>query len=68
MKPYMQDLPLRSKFQQVVELNNAVKFAKYIPGEEESKHTLKEIIKGLQQIDESVHHIKNHADTMVSKY
>jgi hypothetical protein len=65
---YMQDLHLRSKFQQVFELNNSVKFAKYMPGEEESKHTLKEIITGLQQIDESVHYIRDHADTMVSKY
>jgi hypothetical protein len=64
----MQDLQLRSKFHQVFELNNAVKFAKYMPGEEESKHTLKEIITGLQQIDESVHYIRNHADTMVPKY
>lgn len=65
---YLQDVHLRSRFYKVFELNNAVKFAKYLPVEEESKHTLKEITMGLWQIDESVHHIKNHADTMVSKY
>jgi hypothetical protein len=65
---YMQDAQLRSKFQQLFELNASVKFAKYMPQQEESKNTLKEIIKNLYEVDESVSYIRNNADRMVSKY
>ncbi|MEO8713027.1 MAG: hypothetical protein ABI405_12930 [Parafilimonas sp.] len=65
---YMQDVQLRKKFQDVFEMNASVKFAKYMPQAEESKNTLKEIINGLQQIDESVNEARNNANRMVSKY
>ena len=65
---YMQDKNLRTKFQEVFEMNASVKFAKYSPQPEESKHTLKELITSLQQIDDAVSHARNHADRMVSKY
>ena len=65
---YMQDMQLRKKFQDVFEMNASVKFAKYMPQEEESKNTLKEIINSLQQIDESVNEARNNANRMVSKY
>jgi hypothetical protein len=68
MQVYMQDAQLRNKFQQLFELNASVKFAKYTPQPEESKNTLKEIITGLQQINESVNLAKNNADKLVSKY
>ena len=68
MNVYLQDAQLRRKFQQVFELNTAVKFAKYMPQEEESKATLNEIINSLQRIDESVNIARNNADRMVSKY
>jgi len=68
MNVYLQDAQLRRKFQQVFELNSAVKFAKYLPQQEESKATLNEIINSLQRIDESVNIARNNADRMVSKY
>ncbi len=68
MNVYLQNAQLRSKFRQVFELNASVKFAKYMPQEEESKDTLKEIIKSLHQIDESVNIARSNADRMVSKY
>lgn len=68
MNVYMQDADLRSRFQQLFELNGAVKFAKYMPSPAESKNTLKEIIKSLYQIDESVRRARMNADRMVSKY
>ena len=64
----MQDVSLRNKFQQVFEMNASVKFAKYTPQTEESKNTLKEIIAGLQQINQSINQAKNNADKLVSTY
>jgi hypothetical protein len=68
LQVYMQDISLRNKFQQVFEMNGSVKFAKYLPHANESKNTLKEIIAGLQQINESVNLAKNNADKLVSTY
>ena len=60
LQVYMQDVSLRNKFQQVFEMNASVKFAKYTPQTEESKNTLKEIIAGLQQINQSINQAKNN--------
>ena len=68
LQVYMQDVSLRNKFQQVFEMNASVKFAKYTPQTEESKNTLKEIIAGLQQINQSINQAKNNADKLVSTY
>jgi len=68
MQVYMQEVSLRNKFQQVFEMNASVKFAKYLPQANESKNTLKEIIAGLQQINESANLAKNNADKLVSTY
>jgi len=62
---YMQNKQLRSVFQQLFELNASVKFAKYLPGATESRNTLKDIIKSLQQIDESVNEARHNANRMV---
>ncbi|HEX5155457.1 MAG TPA: BatD family protein [Parafilimonas sp.] len=68
LQVYLQEPSLRSKFQQVFEMNASVKFAKYMPQADESKNTLKEIIAGLQQINESVNLPKSNADKLVSTY
>lgn len=68
MQVYMQEASLRNKFQQVFEMNGSVKFAKYLPQPNESKSTLKEIIAGLQQINDSVNLARNNADKLVSTY
>jgi L-serine deaminase len=65
---YMQDMQLRKIFRDAFELNAAVKFAKYMPATEESKNTLKEIIKSLYQIDDTVNRARINADRMVPKY
>jgi hypothetical protein len=67
---YLRDVTLRRKFQQVFELNAAVKFAKYIPSNEESRNTLSEIINSLREIDDHVNLSRNNANAnrMVSKY
>lgn len=65
MHVYMQDAKLRSKFQQVFETNAAVKFAKYMPQQDESKNILKETINSLQQIDNLVNAARNNANRMV---
>ncbi len=67
---YLRDVILRRKFQQVFELNAAVKFAKYIPSNEESRNTLSEIINSLREIDDHVNLSRNNANAnrMVSKY
>jgi hypothetical protein len=67
---YLRDVTLRRKFQQVFELNAAVKFAKYIPSNEESRNTLSEIINSLHEIDDHVNLSRNNANAnrMVSKY
>ena len=65
---YMQDAQLRSRFRQVFELNASVKFAKYMPAENESKNTLKEIMESLSGIDIIINQAKTNADRMVSKY
>ncbi|MEP6465676.1 MAG: hypothetical protein ABJB05_05200 [Parafilimonas sp.] len=62
---YMQDKQLRLKFQRLFELNASVKFAKYLPEATESRNTLKEIIRSLQQIDESVNEARHNANRMV---
>jgi hypothetical protein len=65
---YMQDAQLRKIFREIFELNVSVKFAKYMPAAEESRHTLKEIIKILNQIDDSINHARINAERMVPKY
>ncbi len=67
---YIRDVTLRKKFQQVFELNAAVKFAKYIPSNKESSNTLTEIINSLQEIDDFVNLSRNNANAnrVVSKY
>ena len=65
---YMQDVQLRNRFRQVFELNAGVKFAKYMPGKDESKNTLKEVIKSIHEIDTIINKARANADRMVSKY
>lgn len=65
---YLQDVQLRNRFRQVFELNASVKFAKYMPAENESKNTLKEVIKSLHEIDTIINKARANADRMVSKY
>jgi hypothetical protein len=68
MNIYLQDAQLRRKFQQVFELNASVKFAKYMPAEEESRNTMEEIIRSLHQIDDLVNRSRNNAERLVPKY
>jgi hypothetical protein len=68
MNVYMQDIQLRTKFYQIFELNAAVKFAKYMPLDEESRSLLNEVIFCLQKIDASAQQAKDNANRMVSKY
>ena len=65
MNVFMQDAQLRSKFQQLFELNASVKFAKYLPEPDESKSTLNGIIQVLHQIDDTINQSRNNADRMV---
>jgi hypothetical protein len=67
---HIRDVTLRKRFQDVFELNAAVKFAKYIPSIEESNNTLSEIINSLREIDDFVNLSRNNANAnrMVSKY
>lgn len=65
---YMQDVQLRNRFRHVFELNASVKFAKYMPAEDESKSTLKEVIKSIHEIDTIINKARANADRMVSKY
>jgi hypothetical protein len=67
---YLHDAASRRKLQQVFELNASVKFAKYIPSNEESRNTLSEIINSLREIDDHVNLSRNNsnANRMVSKY
>ena len=68
MSVYMQDADLRGKVRDIFELNASVKFAKYLPGESESKNTLNDVIISLQKIDALIQQAKGNADRMVSKY
>jgi hypothetical protein len=65
---YMQDMPLRYEFHQIFELNGGVKFAKYLPVEQESKSLLTAVILCLQKIDASAQQAKDNVSRMVSKY
>jgi hypothetical protein len=68
MNVYMQDSELRSKFYQIFEMNAAVKFAKYMPLDAESRSLLSGVIFCLQKIDTSAQQAKDNANRMVSKY
>jgi len=68
LKMYIKEERLYHKFQQLFQLNAAVKFARYMPQAEESKNMLNEIISSLRQIDEYINESRTHADRMVSKY
>ncbi len=65
---YMQDRQLKSQFQQLFELNGSVKYAKYLPQNEESRNTLNEIVKCLYQIDDLINQARNNVNRMVPKY
>ena len=68
LKIYMQDADFRNMFTALFDLNAAVKFAKYMPAEEESRSTLKDAIKLLKQIDETINKARTDADRLVPKY
>ena len=65
MNVYMQDVKLRRKVHEIFQLNESVKFAKYMPAETESKNVLNEVINSLQQIEDITQQAKNNAQRMV---
>lgn len=68
LKVAIKEDALRQQFQQLFQLNAAVKFAKYMPQAHESRNMLGEIISSLQQIDDHLNELRIHADRMVPKY
>lgn len=65
---YLQQAQLRSSLLDIFQINQSVKFAKYMPQAEESRNMLKEIIKSLNKIDEIINTSRNNAEQLVSKY
>lgn len=65
MNVYMQDAKLRESVRAIFELNASVKFAKYMPSENESKSILNDVILSLQQIDALAQQARSNADRMV---
>jgi hypothetical protein len=68
LKFYMQDAAERNNFSRIFNLNASVKFARYLPGEAESKNTLEEIIRIIKDIDENINRARTDADRLVPKY
>ncbi|WP_143075912.1 hypothetical protein [Parafilimonas terrae] len=68
LKFYMQDAAERNNFSRIFNLNASVKFARYLPGETESKNTLEEIIRIITDIDENINRARTDADRLVPKY
>lgn len=58
---YLQDAHLHSQFYKVIQLNNAVKFAKFLPDEVQSKAALEITTDTLQQIDAIIQKSLGHA-------
>lgn len=54
LKTFFHDDDMRTKFYQLLRLTDAVKFAKYIPGNEENKSAVPLAVKTLQHIHSSV--------------
>lgn len=68
LKFYMQDAAERNNFSRIFDLNASVKFARYLPGEAESKNTLQEVIRIIKDIDENINRARTDADRLVPKY
>ena len=68
LKFYMQDITERNNFSRIFDLNASVKFARYLPGETESKSTLQEVIRIIKDIDENINRARTDADRLVPKY
>ena len=58
---YLQDEKKRTAFYQLLRLSNAVKFAKYLPGQDQNKEAIETAITSLQHIDGLIKQIKQHA-------
>ncbi len=58
---YLQDEKMRTAFYQLLRLSDAVKFAKYLPGEEQNKQAIDTAIASLTHVDGLVKQIKQHA-------
>lgn len=58
---YLQDEKKRTSFYQLLRLGDAVKFAKYIPAEEQNKQAVETAITSLQHIDALIQNIKKNA-------
>ncbi len=54
---YLQQESMRTKFYQLLRLSDAVKFAKYIPAEDQNKEAVHTAIKSLQNFDDLMQHI-----------
>ncbi len=59
---YLQEANLRSQFYQAMRLNDAVKFAKYIPPKEESEKALNTTKNTLKQVDSLIQKTIGHAN------
>ncbi|MFT4153226.1 hypothetical protein [Parafilimonas sp.] len=68
LKFYMQDASVRNNFSHIFDLNASVKFARYFPGEEESRNMLKEITQIIINMDDNINRARTDADRLVPKY
>lgn len=58
---YLQNEKMRTAFYQLLRLSDAVKFAKYLPGEEQNNQAIDTAIASLTHIDGLIKQIKQHA-------
>ena len=58
---YLQDDTLKLQFAELIRLNTAVKFAKFLPDAALSKATLERTVSTLQQLDAIIQQSRNHA-------
>lgn len=68
LKIFIGDAGFRQNFSTIFNLNAAVKFAKYMPPETESRHTLRQVITILLEIDDNIKKTRADAERMVPKY
>jgi hypothetical protein len=65
---YLQDEKYRTQFYQFLRLTDAVKFAKYIPSNEQNEKAIKTAVDTLQHIDNITERTKQNAERMAATY
>jgi hypothetical protein len=65
---YLQDEKYRTQFYQLLRLSDAVKFAKYIPSNEQNETAVQTAIDTLQHVDRLTERIKQNAEPMAATY